>query len=117
ELDDDQRALGDSLARLLADRGAFEQRRALVAADAWHDAQTWSALAGLGLTALSLPEAHGGFGGGARDLLPVMQAMGRALSLEPYLATVLGATALRLAGTDAQQAQVLPGVAEGGTRL
>ncbi|WP_399679893.1 acyl-CoA dehydrogenase family protein [Xenophilus sp.] len=117
ELDDDQRALGDSLARLLADRGAFEQRRALVAGDAWHDAQTWSALAGLGLTALPLPEAHGGFGGGARDLLPVMQAMGRALSLEPYLATVLGATALRLAGTDAQQAQVLPGVAEGGTRL
>jgi len=117
ELDDDQRALAESLARLLADRGAFERRRALVAAEAWHDARTWTALAGLGLTALPLPEAHGGFGGGARDLLPVMQALGRALSLEPYLAGVLGATALRLAATEDQQAQVLPAVAEGGTRL
>ncbi len=117
ELDEEQSALKDSLARLHADRYTFEKRRALAASAAGHDQGTWDKLAELGLTALPLPEAHGGFGGGARDLLPVMQEMGRALSLEPYLPTVLGATALRLAGSDAQQARWLPGVASGATRL
>ena len=43
-----------------------------------------------------------------------MEAFGRALALEPYLATiVLAGTALRLAGSDAQQAGLLPQVAEG----
>lgn len=118
ELSEDHHALADSLARLLADRYAFEQRRALVASGAAHDEQAWAGLAELGLTALPLPEAHGGFGGGARDLLPVMQALGRALCLEPYLhGLVLGATALRLAGDDSQQARWLPGMASGDVRI
>jgi pimeloyl-CoA dehydrogenase len=114
ELNEDQSALAQSLSRLLADRCTFEQRRALVASDAAHDPKTWAALAALGLTALPVPEALGGFGGGARDLLPVMQALGRSLSMEPYLASaVLAGTALRLGGDEAVQARLLPGLASG----
>ncbi|VTU40726.1 Acyl-CoA dehydrogenase fadE12 [Variovorax sp. PBS-H4] len=114
ELNEDQAALAESLQRALADRSGFEQRRALVASGAAHDAKAWAALAELGLTALPLPEAHGGFGGGARDLLPVMQALGRSLSLEPFLAnTVLGGTALRLGADEATQARLLPRMASG----
>jgi alkylation response protein AidB-like acyl-CoA dehydrogenase len=48
----------------------------------------------------------------------VMEAFGRALALEPYLATiVLAGTALRLAGNEAQQQAFLPAVAEGKLRL
>lgn len=118
ELNDDQRALQDSLARLLADRYGFEKRRALPHTEAGHDEATWLKLAELGVTALPLPQAYGGFGGGATDLLPVMQALGRALSLEPFLSSiVLGATAVRLAADEAMQAQLLPDVASGAVRL
>ena len=48
----------------------------------------------------------------------LMQAFGRHLVLEPYLATVvLGGTALRLAGSEAQQGEILPEVAAGTMKL
>ncbi len=118
ELNEEQQALQASLSRLLGDVYGFEQRRAIAATPAGWSEAVWRQLAELGLTALPLPQAHGGFGGGAVDLLPVMQELGRALSLEPFLASVvLGATALRLAGDDALQARLLPGVASGEIRL
>lgn len=117
ELNDEQSALADSLARLLGEHYSFDKRRALVASGAAHDERAWRGLAQLGVTALPLPEAHGGFGGGARDLLPVMRALGRALSLEPVLpSSVLGAKALQHADS-AIQARVLPAVAAGDARL
>jgi pimeloyl-CoA dehydrogenase len=117
-LNDEQQALRDSLARLLGDTYGFEQRRAIAASAAGWSLPAWQQLAALGLTALPLPQAHGGFGGGARDLLPVMQELGRALVLEPFLSSiVLGATAVRLAGDDVLQAQLMPGVASGEVRL
>jgi len=118
ELNDEQRALQDSLARLLGDRYGFEKRRGYAAGTAGHDDGTWRKLAELGVTALLVPEAYGGFGGGARDLLPVMQELGGALSLEPFLASaVLGTTALRLAADPATQDRLLPALAAGETRL
>jgi alkylation response protein AidB-like acyl-CoA dehydrogenase len=63
---------------------------------------------------LPFPEDFGGFGGGPIEVMLVMEAFGRVLALEPYLATVvLGGTALRLAGSEAQKAAMLPRVAEG----
>ena len=114
ELNEDQAALAESLSRLLADRYGFEKRRALTASGAAHDEKTWAGLAELGLTALPVPEALGGFGGGARDLLPAMQAFGRSLSMEPFLASaVLAGTALRLGADEAMQTRLLPGMASG----
>ena len=85
ELNDEQSALRDSLTRLLADRYSFEKRRALATTAEGHCPQTWAQLAELGLTGLPVAEADGGFGARAEDLLPVMQELGAALSLEPYL--------------------------------
>lgn len=114
ELNEDQAALTESLSRLLADRYGFEKRRALAAAGAAHDETTWAGLVELGLTALPVPEPLGGFGGGARDLLPAMHAFGRALSMEPFLASaVLAGAALRLGADEAMQTRLLPGMARG----
>ncbi|MEY4654347.1 MAG: hypothetical protein RI884_2928 [Pseudomonadota bacterium] len=118
ELNEEQVALADSLQRVLADHYTFDKRRALALDPRAHDPNAWSRLAELGVTALTLPEAHGGFGGRMQDLLPVMQAFGRALSLEPFLPSiVLGATALRLVGDGPLQARLLPSVAQGATLL
>ena len=118
ELNDEQSALADSLARLLSDRYDFAKRSALVASGKNHDCEVWKQFAELGLTALPLPQAHGGFGGGARDLAPVMQQLGRALSIEPFLASaVLGSTAIGAVASDEVQARLLPGVCTGATVL
>lgn len=118
ELNDEQLALRDSLARLLGDVYGFEKRRAIAASATGWSLPAWQQLAALGLTALPLPQAHGGFGGGAADLMTVMQELGKALVLEPFLSSiVLGATAVRLAADEVLQVQLLPDVASGELRL
>jgi pimeloyl-CoA dehydrogenase small subunit len=114
DFSEEQRLLRDSVDRLLADHYAFDKRRAYLAEpDGWSRA-LWAHYAELGLLGLPFAEEHGGFGGGGIELMLVMEAFGRALVLEPYLATVvLAGTALRLAGTEAQQSALLPPVAEG----
>ena len=118
ELSDDQRLLQDSITRLLGDRYAFEQRKAYLKTPEGFSPAMWSQYAELGLLGLPFAEEYGGFGGGAQEVMLVMQAFGRALILEPYLATVvLGGTALKLAGSDAQKAEILPAIAEGRVKL
>ena len=62
----------------------------------------WRRYAELGLLGLPFAEEYGGIGGGPVETMIVMEALGRALALEPYLATVvLGGGLLRLGGSDA----------------
>ncbi len=118
DLTEEQRLLRDSVDRLLADHYGFAARRGyLAASEGWSKAM-WSRYAELGLLGLPFAEEYGGFGGGAVETMLVMEAFGRALVLEPYLATVvLSGTALRLAGSDAQKSTILPQVAEGNLTL
>lgn len=118
DLSEDQRLLQDSISRLLADRYSFEARRGyLKEAEGW-STELWSQYAELGLLGLPFPEEYGGFGGTAVEVMLVMEAFGRALSVEPFLPTVvLGGTALRLAGGETQRADLLPQIAEGKLKL
>src|SRR6266566_8518922 len=107
EFTDEQRLLRDSVDRLLADHYGFAARRGYLAeSEGWSKA-LWSRYAEQGLLGLPFAEEYGGFGGGPIETMLVMQAFGRVLALEPYLATVvLAGTALRHAGNEAQQAAV-----------
>lgn len=115
QFDEEQLALSDSVTRLLQDHYDFDKRRAIAAAGGWSP-QVWGQLAGLGLNALGIPEDQGGCGGGNASRLPLVQSFGRALLLEPYLGCMLGATAIREAGSAAQQEELLPAAAEGELR-
>ena len=118
ELSDEQRLLQDSVTRLLGDRYSFEQRKTYLKEPAGFSPALWSQYAELGLLGLPFAEQYGGFGGGAQEVMLVMQAFGRALILEPYLPTVvLAGTALKLAGSDAQKSAIFPAIAEGGMKL
>jgi len=118
EFTDEQRLLRDSVDRLLADHYGFAQRRGYLAEPEGWSTTLWSRYAEQGLLGLPFAEEYGGFGGGPVDVMLVMEAFGRVLALEPYLATVvLGGTALRLAGNEAQKSAILPKVAEGGMTL
>jgi pimeloyl-CoA dehydrogenase small subunit len=118
DLNDDQRLLKDSVDRLIADRYPFEQRKKYACEpDGW-SRELWAQYAELGLLGLPFPEAHGGFGGGPVETMIVMQAFGRGLILEPYLATVtLGGGLIRRAGSPAQQSALLPEIAAGRLKL
>ena len=117
-LSDEQRLLKDSVERLLADRYAFDQRKNHLKEPNGWSAALWSQYAELGLLGLPFAEEYGGFGGGGVEIMLVMEAFGRAMAVEPYLATVvLGGTAIRLGGTDAQKSALLPAIAEGRMKL
>src|SRR6516225_2008878 len=117
-LSDEQRLLQDSVDRLMADRYAFDQRKNHFKEPGGWSAALWSQYAELGLLGLPFAEQYGGFGGGAVEVMLVMEAFGRALILEPYLATVvLAGTAVRLGATEAEKVRVLPAVAEGRMKL
>lgn len=111
---EEQLQLADALKRWIARDYGFEARRAIVASERGISDAAWAQIAELGLTALPLPEAHGGFDGGAVDMFVVMQELGRGLVVEPYFATVLGAEFLKRGGT---HGALLERVAGGGLTL
>src|SRR5256885_5226350 len=114
DLTEEQRLLRDSVERLLADHYGFDKRRSYLAEPEGWSRGLWSQYAELGLLGLPFAEEHGGFGGGGIETMLVMQAFGRVLALEPYLASVvLSGTALRLAGNKGQQSALLPQIAAG----
>lgn len=114
EISEEQGQLRDSVARLLADAYGFEQRRAITSSEAGWSPQVWLRLSELGVTGLRIAEDSGGFGGSAGDLLPVLQEFGKALLVEPFLASaVLGATAIAQAADAQNQQSLLPKVASG----
>ena len=114
ELSDEQKLLKDSVDRLLANEYDFEARKRHAQEADGFSRRLWKQYAELGLLALPFEEKHGGIGGTAVDTMIVMEAFGRALALEPYLATVvLCGSLLRLGGSEEQRAALLPKMAGG----
>lgn len=118
DLTDEQRLLKDSIERVLAERYDFEARKRYAAGPTGWSPELWAQYAELGILGMPFAEEHGGSGGGAVETMIVMEAFGRALVLEPYLATVvLAGGLLQHGGSAAQQADVLPRIADGTLRL
>ena len=114
DLTEEQRLLQDSLARLLADRYGFEQRKEYMKAPEGWSREMWSSYAELGLLGLPFSEEEGGFGGGPVETMLVAEQMGRAITLEPWLPTiVLGGGFLRHGGNDALRAEFAPKMVAG----
>jgi alkylation response protein AidB-like acyl-CoA dehydrogenase len=90
--------------------------RSLMASDTSFDAGLWKKIAGLGWTALGIPEAYGG-AGTFLDLAVVLEEAGRALLPGPFFATMgMAVPALIECGTEAQRKEVLGAIAAGEAR-
>ncbi|MGJ5150988.1 pimeloyl-CoA dehydrogenase small subunit [Bradyrhizobium sp. HKCCYLR1023] len=114
DLTEEQRLLKDSIDGLLADAYDFDKRKLYMKEKGGWSRAMWSKLAEQGLLGLPFLEDDGGFGAGGVETMIVMEAMGRALVLEPYLATVvLAGGFLRHGGSAAQKAAHLPGIIDG----
>lgn len=104
---EEQRLLGETLERLGRDVNAFESRRMRLHAQPPDRMAMWPHLAGIGALGFTFEEARGGFGGTARDVAVLMDAIAPCLPVEPIVpALVAAARILRRAGGDGTDALV-----------
>jgi pimeloyl-CoA dehydrogenase small subunit len=114
DLSEEQRLLKESVEGLLGSSYDFDSRKKYMAEKGGWSKAVWSKLAEQGLLGLPFSEEDGGFGAGTTEIMIVMEAMGRALVLEPYLATVVIAGGfLRHGGSAEQKAAYIPGIIDG----
>lgn len=111
---DEQQLLADTVQRFVREHYTFEARREILQSDAGWSRDVWQEIAGLGLTAVNVPEEHGGLGAGPVETMLVMNAFGAALLLEPYLgAAVLSPALISSLGDTSAAAELLPAIASG----
>src|SRR5437868_11836395 len=114
DLSEEQRLLKESVDGLLTDTYDFDSRKKYASEKGGWSRSVWAKLAEQGLLGLPFSEDDGGFGAGAVETMIVMEALGKALVLEPYLATVvLGGGFLRRGGSAEQKAAHIPGIIDG----
>ena len=89
DLSEEQRLLKESVDGLLNNSYDFDARKKYRAEKGGWSKAVWGKLAEQGLLGLPFSEDDGGFGAGAVETMIVMEALGKALLLEPYLATVV----------------------------
>ena len=117
DYNEEQQLLADSVRRFIQKDYDFEARKKFVASAEGYSEKVWGTFAEMGLTGIPFSPDYGGFGGGAVDLLSVMEAFGEGLVVEPYLATLLGAQGVAGAGSDAQKQAILPGAVAGKLKM
>jgi pimeloyl-CoA dehydrogenase small subunit len=114
DLSEEQRLLKESVDGLLGSSYDFDARKKYMKEKGGWSRAIWSRFAEQGLLGLPFTEEDGGFGAGAVETMIVMEALGKALVLEPYLATVvIGGGFLRHGGSAAQKAAHIPPIIDG----
>ncbi|MEX0871255.1 MAG: acyl-CoA dehydrogenase [Aquisalimonadaceae bacterium] len=113
-LTDEQRMLWDTLCRMVDNEYDINARHAHAESKCGFSRDMWSRLADMGVLAIPFAEENGGFGGGGVERMLVMEAFGRGLLLEPYLASIiLGGGLVERAGDQAQRRRYLKPLLEG----
>ena len=113
-LSDEQRLLRESVDRFIAETYNTDHRRRTAGDPLGFSPAIWKQFADLGWLALPIEETYGGLGAGSVETGIVMEAFGRGLVAEPYLATVvIGASLIAECGSEAQKQAILPKVADG----
>jgi alkylation response protein AidB-like acyl-CoA dehydrogenase len=117
-LNPEQLLLKESVDKWLQERYGARQSLVYRSAPEAYGRENWKALASLGVLALPFASDEGGLDGGPKEMITVMESMGRTLAVEPFLEEViLAAGLLGRAGTAQQKAQWLPRVMDGTAHL
>lgn len=110
---DEQEMLRDSLARFLREKYDFETRTAIIASDEGWSREIWGQLAEMGLMAVAFPEEYDGLDGNGIDTMVIMEEFGKALLVEPYLASVVLAGGLLKDAGGPHAKELIPQIAAG----
>lgn len=118
DFSEEQQMLVDSISKFLQNDYDFETRRKIASSELGYSADNWKTFAELGWLSVPFAEEYGGFGGGTLDVMLMMEAFGRALVAEPYIATVMmGGRLIEVLGSDEQKQDLLPSVIQGELQL
>lgn len=103
---EEQQMLRRSVQHYLGDHYSFESRRQAAVGEWGWRPEVWQQFARLGLLALPFAENLGGLNGSPVDTMVIMEELGRALVIEPYLETVVlcGGLLSRVSGDVAENA-------------
>lgn len=111
---DEQTLLQESVSRFITNDYGFEERQKHSRSDLGYSEENWKTFAELGWLGVPFAEGAGGFGGGAVEMMLMMEEFGKGLVVEPYLATVVACgAALDAAGSDDQQTAYIPEIING----
>ena len=108
---DDQESLRDAVRRWVDKGFSFERRHAIAKAGG-ATREVYAELAGLGLTALAVPEAQGGMGFGAVEAMVVAEELGRGLVNAPWTHGAIVAPALLAGAPEPVRSAWLPKIAD-----
>jgi alkylation response protein AidB-like acyl-CoA dehydrogenase len=111
---EEQEALRGMVRRVCAEHAPLDVVRALENDPTGYPAEFWKQLGELGLLGILIPEEYGGAGMSMLDAAIVYEEFGRSLAPSPhFVAAVLSAGALLVAGDDDQKREWLPQIASG----
>jgi alkylation response protein AidB-like acyl-CoA dehydrogenase len=111
---EEQMLLKESISRYLVDNGALERIHQFVDTGEVRAADIWDGLCNLGLPGLLIDEKHGGVGLDLIDAALVSETMGHHVAPVPFVSTmVMVPMAIASAGSETQQSQWLPALADG----
>jgi alkylation response protein AidB-like acyl-CoA dehydrogenase len=110
---DEQVMLADTVREFLASNASLDRvRESSLTPDAYFP-DVWQGLADMGLIGLAIDEQYGGAGYGFEELAVVFEELGAMVTPVPLLSTVMASTAIAVAGSTAQKADLLPRIAAG----
>ena len=115
---EEQQMIRETAEAFLREQSEPAAVRRAMATEEGFDPALWERLAGeMGWSAMHIPEEYGGLGLGVVELVALMEEMGKRLLCAPFFSSVcLGASGILVAGTAAQKAALLPGIADGSVR-
>ncbi len=117
DYNEEQQLLADSVKRFVGKDYDFESRKKIVNSEQGYSEAVWGTFAEMGLLGLPVSTDYEGFGGGALDMMGIMESVGDGLVVEPFLATTMGAQFVARGGSDAQKKAILPQVVSGKLKM
>jgi alkylation response protein AidB-like acyl-CoA dehydrogenase len=118
QYDSAQKILRETAERFLAGKYDYRAFRKIADSEQGYSSEIWKEFADMGWLGLPFAEDDGGLGGGAVEVAVLMECFGKALVIEPYVATgILGGGLIATLGTAAQKNELLVPLIEGKLKL
>lgn len=115
---EEQQMLQESVQKFVHKSYDFDTRNQIIASENGFSQQNWELFAELGWLTVPFKEEDGGFGGSAVDLAVMMEEFGKAMVVEPFIASaVLSGGVISEQGSAEQKADLLPKIMEGKLQL
>ena len=115
---EEQQMLQESVQKFVYKNYDFDTRNQIIASEKGFSQENWDLFAELGWLTVPFKDDDGGFGGSAVDLAVMMEEFGKAMLVEPFIATaVLSGGVISGQGSAEQKAELLPKLMEGKLQL